>query len=92
MTARLIPALADRELAYALGALAPPERRAMATIAESADLLTVEDKSWLLVPASPWLLDVLSMFGAEAEDREPGLDDEAETDSGIEDEWEADVY
>ncbi len=42
--------------------------------------------------APPWLIDTLATFGAEAEDREPGLDDEAETDSGIEDEWEADVY
>ena len=66
-TRHLIPALADRELAFAVGALAPPERRAMAAIAESADLLTVEDESWLLVPAPAWLLDTLATFGAECE-------------------------
>jgi hypothetical protein len=31
------------------------------------------------------------VFGAEAEDREPGLDDEAETDSGAEDFGENDL-
>ena len=85
MTARLIPALSDHELAFAVGALAPPERKALAAIAESADLLTVEDQSWLLVPAPAWLLDTLAAFGAEAEDREPGLDDEPETDMGADD-------
>ncbi len=39
----------------------------MAAIAESADLLTVEDQSWLLVPAPAWLLDTLATFVAEAE-------------------------
>ncbi len=39
----------------------------MAVIAESADLLTVAGRSWPLVPASPWLLDTLATFGAEAE-------------------------
>ena len=74
MTARLIPALSDHELAFAVGALAPPERKALAAIAESADLLTVEDQSWLLVPAPAWLLDTLAAFGAE--DRENCLEDE----------------
>ncbi len=92
MTVRLIPALAYHELAFAVGALAPPERKALAVIAESTDLFTVEGKSWLLTPAPPWLIDTLAAVGAEAEDREPGLDDEAETDSGIEDFREADVY
>ena len=87
-----LPALGDVGLALMLGGLAPPERRAMTTIAESADLLTVEDESWLLVPAPAWLLHTLAVFGAECEDREPFLEDEPETDSGIEDEWEADVH
>ena len=91
MTVNLIPAIAYAELAFALGALAPPERRAMAEIADTADLFTVDDKSWLLVPASPQLLDTLAAFGAEAEDREPGLDDEAETDMGVEDMGELDL-
>ena len=79
MTAhRFIPALAYHELAFALGALAPPERKAMAEIAYTADLLIVEDKSWLLVPASPWLIDTLAAFGAE--DREPYLEGEPDHD------------
>ena len=86
-----LPALGDVGLALMLGGLAPPERRAMATIAESADLLTVEDKSWLLVPASAWLLDTLAVFGAEAEDCEPSLEDEPETDMGAEDMGELDL-
>ena len=73
---RLIPALSDHELAFAVGALAPPEREAMAEIADTADLFTVAGRSWLLVPASPWLLDTLAAFGAKAEDRENDLDDE----------------
>ena len=38
----------------------------MATIAESAEVLTVEDESWLLVSAPAWLLDTLAVFGADA--------------------------
>ncbi len=45
-------------------------------IADTADVLDVEGRAWLLVPASPWLLDTLAAFGAEAEDREPCLEDE----------------
>ena len=48
----------------------------MAAIAESADLLTVKNQSWLLVPAPAWLLDTLAVFGTEAEDRENDLEDE----------------
>ncbi len=62
-----LPALGDVGLALMLGGLAPPERQAMAAIAESADPLTVEDQSWLLVPAPAWLFDTLATFGAEAE-------------------------
>ena len=42
------------------------------------------------LPAPAWLLDTLARFGAECEDREPSLEDEPETDSGIEDEPELD--
>ena len=59
-----------------LGGFAPPERLAMAAIAESADLFTVAGRSWLLVPASPWLIDTLAAFGAEAEDGESDVEDE----------------
>ncbi len=48
----------------------------MAAIAESADLLTVKNQSWLLMPAPAWLLDTLALFGTEAEDRENDLEDE----------------
>ncbi len=85
-----LPALGDVGLALMLGGLAPPERRAMAAIAESADVLTVKNQSWLLVPAPAWLLHTLAVFGAECEDREPSLEDEPETDAGIEDGWEDD--
>ena len=74
-----------------LGGLAPPERQAMAAIAESADLLTVDDASWLLVPAPAWLLDTLAAFGAKAEDREPGLEDEPNGDMEPDDPAEHDV-
>ena len=81
-----LPALDDVGLSLMLGGLAPRERKAMAAIAESADLLTIDDKSWLLVPASPQLLDTLAAFGAE--DREPCLEDEPngdmEPDCGME--------
>ena len=71
-----IPALDQVGLAHMLGDLAPDERKAMAEIADTADVLVVEGRAWLLVPASPWLIDVLAALGAEAEDREPGLEDE----------------
>ena len=71
-----IPALDDIGLAHMLGSLAPDERVAMTQIADTADVLDVEGRLWLLVEASPWLLDVLAAFGAEAEDREPCLEDE----------------
>ena len=52
----------------------------MAEIAETADVLDVEGRSWLLVEASPWLLDILAAFGAETEDRELCMEDEIESD------------
>ena len=53
----------------------------MAEIADTADVLDVEGRAWLLVPASPWLIDALAAFGAEGEDREPGMDDEPSDDA-----------
>ena len=43
-------------------------------------MLLVDGKPWLLLRADARLLDTLAAFGAEAEDREPGMDDEEETD------------
>ena len=40
----------------------------------------VDGKAWLLLRADARLLDTLAAFGAEAEDREPGMDDEEEAD------------
>lgn len=72
----VIPAMPELALAFAIGKLAPPERRALAWIVETADVLEVEDDTFLLVPVDPLLLDILAAFGAEAEDREPCLEDE----------------
>ena len=77
---RFIPALPDRELDHLIGKLAPPERKALVQICETADLLTVDEQPWLLVPADPRLLDTLATFGAEAEDRENDLEDEPQRD------------
>ena len=65
---------------HLIGKLAPPERKALAQICETADLLTVEQGAWLLVPADARLLDTLAVFGAEAEDREMDLEDEPQAD------------
>ena len=67
------PALPDYELDHLIGKLAPSERKALAQICETANLLTVDEEPWLLVPADPRLLDTLAVFGAEAEDRENDL-------------------
>ena len=77
---RFIPALPDFDLRHLIGKLAPPERKALAQICETADLLTVDERPWLLVPADPRLLDTLAVFGAEAEDRENDLEDEPQRD------------
>ena len=77
---RFVPALPDCALNHLIGKLAPPERKALAQICETADVLTVDDRPWLLVPADPRLLDTLAVFGAEAEDRENDLEDEPQRD------------
>ncbi len=77
---RFFPALPDWELNHVVGDLAPRERKALAHICETADLLTVDEEPWLLVPADPRLLDTLAVFGAEAEDREMDLEDEPQAD------------
>ena len=60
---------------FAIGQLAPDERRALDQIAETADLVEVEGCSpYLLIPTTPALLDILAALGAEAMDREPDVD------------------
>ena len=80
-----VPVLPEAELAFAIGKLAPPERKALAQIVETADVPLVENRSWLLVPADARLLDTLAAFGAEAEDRELCMEDEVETDDDTSD-------
>jgi hypothetical protein len=65
-----------------LGDLAPNERKALDWIVENADLIRVREAAapYLLVEASPWLLDTLAAFGAESEDRENDLKDEPSED------------
>ena len=62
------------------------ERKALEQIAETADLLDVPgaEQPYLLIPASPALLDVLAAFDAEQSDLEP------ETDAGPDDEDDGD--
>ncbi len=89
---RFIPALPAGGLAFALDRLMPRDRKAMAQIAETSDLLRVGRRSWLLVPADARLLDTLATFGAAAEDRENDLEDgpdEGEEDDRSSD-WEED--
>ena len=87
---RFIPALPDYELDHLIGKLAPPERKALAQICETADLLTVDERPWLLVPADPKLLDtLLAVFGAEdremdlEDDREKGEEDDRDSDNAL---------
>jgi hypothetical protein len=75
-----IPALEVGELSFLLGKLAPAERKAMAQIAETADLLVTEVGAFLLVPADAKLLDSLAAFGAATADRENDLCDEPSSD------------
>ena len=78
--AAFIPTLPYHEHANLLGNLAARERKALTQIAEAADLLIVEDRPWLLVPASAWLIDTLATLNAECEDRGPYMEDEEQPD------------
>ena len=71
-----IPSLEFHQLMNFLGSLAPDERKALTQIAEEADLLEVEGRAWLLVPASGWLVDTLAAVNAASEDMEPHMEDE----------------
>ncbi len=70
-----IPADAAHLVAYAIGELAPAERKALAFIVQNADLIQVEgSEPFLLVPTIPAFLDILATVGAGAEDRENDLE------------------
>ncbi|MGE3230255.1 MAG: hypothetical protein AB7J30_12555 [Hyphomicrobium sp.] len=87
-----IPAVASEKLAFLIGRMAPKEKRALAQIAATADLLIVEDRTWLLVPADRRLIDSLATFGAELEDLEPtDLEDGEEVDNDQNNDNPADV-
>ena len=74
---RFVPVVGHYTLPWLLGELVPNERKAMAEIAESADMLEVNGEIWLLAPIHEQeTLDVLAAFGAEGEDRENDLEDE----------------
>src|SRR5260221_6784676 len=76
---RFVPVIPeDAGLAHLLGDLAPAERKTLAEIVESADVLMVDGKPWLLVKATAGLLDRLAAFQAGGEDLEPDLHDEIE--------------
>jgi hypothetical protein len=57
-----------------------PERRALEEIVENGDILIVDGYAYLLAPVRPETVDILAAFGAEAEDRENDLCDEANED------------
>ena len=58
--------------------LCPNERRALREICESADVLMVDDRPYLLAPVSKRTLDALAAFEADIEDAENDLCDEGD--------------
>ncbi|MGE0117665.1 MAG: hypothetical protein AB7S71_01405 [Dongiaceae bacterium] len=64
--------------------LIPAERRAMAEIADTADLLLIDDRTYIVAQVSPATVDALAAFDAQGEDLEVDNDDkcQAEDDSG----------
>ena len=76
-----IPADAAHLVAFAIGELAPAERKALTFIVQNADLIQVEgSEPFLLVPTIPAFLEALATVGAEAEERENDLEDEPQPD------------
>ena len=74
-----VPAVDTVALNWALAEVTPIERQALEYIVENADLIAVEGGAgFLLIEAPPKLLDILATVGAEAQDRENDLEDEAE--------------
>ncbi len=73
---RFIPSLPEAMQQRLIGDLAPAERKALAQIVETADLIEVEGASpFLLVPTTPKMIEALAAFGAELEDLEIDLHD-----------------
>ena len=56
------------QFSWLTGRLGPAERRAMREIAERADLLEVDGRTFLLVPIGAETLDALAAFEAEGDD------------------------
>ncbi len=73
-----MPPLPEEALAWLIGRAIPSERKALAQIVETADLVMIDGEPWLVIPALGQLLDRLAAFQAEAEDREPDVDTEGE--------------
>ena len=76
-----IPSVGATELAWLFDPLIPAERRAMAELVETAEVLIVDGEMWLLAPViSQHMLDTLAAFASEGEDCENDLEDEIEED------------
>ena len=76
-----IPSVGATELAWLFDPLIPAERRAMAELVETAEVLIVDGEMWLLAPViSQHMLDTLAAFASEGEDSEYDLEDEVEED------------
>ena len=76
----VIPAINDVGLDWLVGDLMVPERKALKEIVENGDILFVDGCAYLLALVCPETVDILAAFGAEAEDRENDLCDEASED------------
>ena len=67
--------VADASICKILSAISNDERKALDYIVDSATLAGPGDQVptaiYLMIPATPWLLDVLAQFGCEVVDREP---------------------
>ncbi|MBI1182122.1 MAG: hypothetical protein GC201_16380 [Alphaproteobacteria bacterium] len=85
-----VPTLPVDSLNWILGEAAPDERKALAQIVETSDLIRLQDGTELLViPTTPALLDRLAAFQAEGEDREWDHEDmkEEDDDSDSDNAW-----
>lgn len=77
----LIPVLPREALGFIIGNAAPDERKALAQIVETSDMIRLDDgREFLLTPATPALVDRLAAFNAEGEDREWQEEDDVEVD------------
>lgn len=85
------PVYPGGHLGFALGQLSKAERRAMRQIAENADLVMVDHKTFLVAKITAATAHALAAFEAEMEDRENDLDDEGEEDDDRENDNPADA-